>query len=228
MKLLVVDDDRMFAELVRRGMVEEGHTVDVARNLAEARVTALVNEYDGLILDVMLPDGNGLQIAREVRQAGRATPILMLTANDTTADVVRGLDSGADDYLTKPCDMGELKARVRAMLRRGGARRDDRLAFGGLSLDRPTRSAAVHGTPLDVTPKEFTLLEYLLLRPEQVVTRTELLEKVWDLHFDPGSNVVDVHVARLRSKLRRAPEGPQLVTKRGVGFMLVLPRTVAT
>ena len=214
----------MFAELVRRGMVEEGHTVDVAKNAAEARVTALVNEYDGIILDVMLPDGNGVQIAREIRAAGRATPILMLTGSDSTADVVRGLDNGADDYLTKPFEMSVLKARVRALLRRGGSRRSDTLTFGGVELDRLARRASVQGQRLDLTPKEYGLLEYMLLHAEEVVTRTELLEKVWDLHFDPGSNVVDVHVARLRGKLRGTPGGAQLVTMRGVGFMLSLPQ----
>ncbi len=220
MKLLVVDDDRMFAELVRRGMTEEGHTVDVARTLAEGRVTALVNDYDGVILDVMLPDGNGIQLAREIRSSGRTRPILRLTGNDSTEDVVRGLDNGADDYLTKPFEMTELKARMRALLRRGGGRRAEALSYGGVELDRMARRATAGGQRLDLTPKESNLLEYLLLHPEEVVTRTELLEKVWDLHFDPGSNVVDVHVARLRGKLRKAACAAQLVTMRGVGFML--------
>lgn len=226
MKLLVVDDDRMFAELVRRGLKEEGYTVDTAPNIAEGRLAALVHEYDGIILDVVLPDGNGMQLARELRSQGRATPILMLTSNDSTSDVVRGLDHGADDYLTKPVELLELKARVRALLRRGGARRTETLAFGGIVIDRLAHRATLHGRPLDLTPKEFSLLEHLLLHPDKVVTRTELLEKVWDLQFDPGSNVVDVHVARLRGKLRRS-DGPELRTVRGVGFQLAGPAAVA-
>ena len=222
MKLLVVDDDRMFAELVRRGLKEEGHTVDVANNAAKGREAVMVHDYDAIVLDVMLPDGTGLEIARDLRRAGRATPILMLTGNDATDDVVRGLDSGADDYLTKPFEMSELKARVRALVRRGGARRTEMITCGGVVLDRLAHRATAHGRPMDLTPKEYSLLEYLLLHQEKVVTRTELLEKVWDLHFDPGSNVVDVHVARLRTKLRQHKAEPQLRTIRGVGFMLSL------
>jgi DNA-binding response OmpR family regulator len=181
---------------------------------------AFVYDYDAIVLDVVLPDASGLQIVRALRQEGRATPVLLLTGNRESEDVVRGLDAGADDYLTKPFDMDVLKARVRALLRRGGARRTDRLAFGGIVVDRLTRQAATEGRKLQLTPKEYSLLEHLIVNAERVVTRTELLEKVWDVHFDPGSNVVDVHVARLRDKLRRIGSMAQLVTIRGTGFML--------
>ena len=220
LKLLVVEDDRMFAELIRRGLKEEGYAVDVASDAAEGRTLAFVHEYDAILLDVVLPDGTGLEIAEALRGDGRQTPILMVTGEDTPAAVVRGLDIGADDYLTKPFDLLELKARVRALVRRGGARRAEWLALADVAVDRMAHRATVDGKKMDLTPKEFALLAYLLLHAEGVVTRTDLLEKVWDFHFDPGSNVVDVHVARLRAKLRRYGARARLVTVRGAGFML--------
>jgi DNA-binding response OmpR family regulator len=220
LKLLVVEDDRMFAELIRRGLKEEGYAVDVAGDVAQGRMLAFVHDYDAILLDVMLPDGTGFQIARALREQGRHTPILMVTGEDDPTDVVHGLDIGADDYLTKPFDIRELKARVRALVRRGGARRQENLALAGVVLDRVGHRAMVDDRKLDLTPKEFSLLAYLLLHAERVVTRTELLEKVWDFHFDPGSNVVDVHVARLRGKLRRHNARARLATVRGAGFML--------
>ena len=208
----------MFAELVRRGLREEGYAVDVAADGAQGRMLASVHEYDAILLDYMLPDGTGLQVAQALRREGRATPILMLTGNNSPADVVRALDAGADDYVTKPCDMGVLKARVRALLRRGGASRMERLALGGVAVDRVHHEATVDGGRLQLTPKEFSLLAYFLEHAEEVVTRTDLLEKVWDLRFDPGSNVVDVHVARLRAKLRQRGARARIATVRGAGF----------
>ena len=219
LKLLVVEDDRMFAELIRRGLKEEGYAVDVAGDVTQGRMLALVHEYDAILLDVVLPDGTGFQLAEALRDKGRQTPIIMVTSNDATGDKIKGLDVGADDYLTKPFDIRELKARVRALVRRGGSRRPENLVLAGVEVDRVGHRATVDGRKMDLTPKEFSLLAYLLLHAEKVVTRTELLEKVWDFHFDPGSNVVDVHVARLRSKLRRM-DGPELRTVRGVGFTL--------
>lgn len=220
LKLLVVEDDRMFAELMRRGLKEEGYAVDVAGDVAEGRLLALVHDYDAILLDVVLPDGTGLQLATALRDQGRHTPILMVTGEDDPADVVQGLDVGADDYLTKPFDIRELKARVRALVRRGGARRAETLSLGGVVLDRLGHRAMVGDRRMDLTPKEFSLLAYFLLHAESVVTRTDLLEKVWDFHFDPGSNVVDVHVARLRAKLRRYGADARVATVRGAGFML--------
>ena len=210
----------MLSELVRRALVEEGYAVDVAPDGAQAEALAFVNEYDAIVLDLVLPGKSGLHLLQQMRREGRLTPTLILTGRRTKQDVVRGLDIGADDYLTKPFDLDELKARVRALVRRGGARRNEEVVFGGIVLDRRRRQVTVDGNSQRVTPKEFALLEYLLLRAEEVVTRTELLEKVWDLHFDPGSNVVDVHVARLRAKLRLGKAGVQLDTVRGVGFVL--------
>src|SRR5688572_13113280 len=189
MKLLVVEDDRMLSELVRRALVEEGYTVDVASDGEQAETLAFVNDYDAIVLDLVLPGRSGLQLLQQMRREGRLTPTLILTGRRTKHDVVRGLDVGTDDYLTKPFDLDELKARVRALVRRGGSRRSELLATGGVLLDPRRRQATADGTPLRMTPKEFALLEHLMMRAEEVVTRTELLEKVWDLHFDPGSNV---------------------------------------
>jgi DNA-binding response OmpR family regulator len=220
LKLLVVEDDRLFAELIRRGLNEEGYSVDVACDVAEGRALAFVHEYDAILLDVVLPDGTGLQLASALRDQGRRTPILMVTGENETTDVVAGLDVGADDYLTKPFDIQELKARVRALVRRGGARRAETLSVGDVSVDRVAHRALVGSRRMDLTPKEFSLLAFFLVHAESVVTRTELLEKVWDFNFDPGSNVVDVHIARLRAKLRRYGATARLATVRGAGFML--------
>jgi len=223
MKILVVEDDRKVAGFIEQGLREEGYAVDVAPDGDEATMLAHVYEYDMLVLDVMLPKKTGLQVAAELRREGRKTPILMLTARDATEDVVRGLDAGADDYLTKPFKFDELLARVRALVRRGGASRTELLRYGPVELDRLKHKVMVDGKRLDLTPKEFQLLEHFLLRPEDVIRRTELLEKVWDLHFDPESNVVDVHVGNLRRKLREAAGVDLVQTVRGVGFRLQSP-----
>lgn len=223
MKLLIVDDDTLLADYIRQALQEESYAVDVAHNCAEGRTLALIYPYDGMVLDVMMPDGTGFDLLTELRAKGYMVPVLMLTSRDTKEDVIRGLDAGADDYLVKPFVVGELKARVRALLRRGGARRTEQVQFGDLALDRLTHTVSRDGKKLRLTPKEYTLLEYFLLNPQRVVSRTELLEKVWDIHFDPGSNVVDTHVARLRGKLERYGVKTQLATVRGAGFMLTLP-----
>jgi DNA-binding response OmpR family regulator len=220
MKILVVEDDRKVAGFIEQGLKEEGHVVDVAPDGDEALMLAHVYDYDIILLDVVLPKKNGFQVATELRREGRTTPILMLTSRDATEDIVRGLDAGADDYLAKPFRFDELLARIRALHRRGGAERLDTLAYGPVTLDRLRHQAAVQGRPLDLTPKEFQLLEYFLLHPEEVVRRTTLLEKVWDMHFDPESNVVDVHVGNLRRKLHTAAGKHMVETVRGVGFSL--------
>ncbi len=220
MKILVVEDDRKVAGFIEQGLREEGYAVDLAADGDAATMLAHVNEYDLLVLDVMLPKKTGLQVAAELRREGSKTPILMLTARDATEDVVRGLDAGADDYLTKPFKFEELLARVRALVRRGGASRTELLSYGPVELDRLKHTVKVQGKRLDLTPKEFQLLEHFMLRPEDVVRRTELLEKVWDMRFDPESNVVDVHVGNLRRKLRDAAGVDVIHTVRGVGFRL--------
>jgi len=225
MKILVVEDDRKVAGFIEQGLREEGYAVDIAPDGDEATMLAHVYEYDLVVLDVMLPKKTGLQVAAELRREGRKTPILMLTARDTTEDVVRGLDAGADDYLTKPFKFDELLARVRALVRRGGAGRTELLSYGPLELDRLKHKVRVDGKHLELTPKEFHLLQHFLLHPEEVVRRTELLEKVWDMHFDPESNVVDVHVGNLRRKLKAAAGRELIQTVRGVGFRLQEPDT---
>jgi two-component system, OmpR family, copper resistance phosphate regulon response regulator CusR len=220
MRILVVEDDRKVAGFIEMGLREEGYAVDLARDGDEAIVLAHVNDYDAILLDLMLPKKNGLQVAAELRREGRTTPILMLTARDASEDVVRGLDAGADDYLTKPFKFDELLARLRALVRRGGATRVERLTAGPLELDRLKHQAYVGGRSLDLTPREFQLLEHFMMHKEDVVRRTELLEKVWDMHFDPESNVVDVHVGNLRRKLREAGYDGLIKTVRGVGFRL--------
>src|SRR5512145_1433433 len=222
MKVLVVEDDRKVAGFIEQGLKEEGWIVDVAPDGEEATMLAHVYQYDVILLDVVLPKKNGFQVAAELRREGRNTPILMLTSRDAVEDVVRGLDAGADDYLSKPFRFEELLARMRALVRRGGAERLEMLRYGDLALDRLRHVAMVGDKRLDLTAKEFQLLEFFLLHPEEVVRRTTLLEKVWDMHFDPESNVVDVHVGNLRRKLAAAA-GEQLIqTVRGVGFSLRL------
>ncbi|MDP2470377.1 MAG: response regulator transcription factor [Candidatus Palauibacterales bacterium] len=220
MRILVVEDNKKVASFVEKGLREEGYAVDTAHDGVDGALKANLYDYDLLLLDIMLPGKSGLEIVHEIRRQASSVPVLLLSALDATEDVVRGLDLGADDYLTKPFTFDELLARVRALLRRGGSRRTERLIYHDLDVDRIRHVASRAGERLDLTPKEYQLLEYFMLRPEQVVRRTELLEKVWDLQFDPMSNVVDVHVANLRKKLHSGSGAPVLRTVRGVGYVL--------
>ncbi len=220
MKVLVVEDDRKVAGFIEQGLREEGYVVDIAADGEEATMLAHVYDYDVVLLDIVLPKKNGFQVATELRREGRNVPILMLTSRDSLEDVVRGLDSGADDYLPKPFHFDELLARMRALSRRGGAERMEILRFGTITMDRLRHEVTVDNDVLDLTAKEFQLLEYFMLHPEEVVRRTTLLEKVWDMHFDPESNVVDVHVGNLRRKLKNLTTAQRIETIRGVGFSL--------
>ena len=222
MRILVVEDDRKVASFIKQGLQEEGHAVDVATDGDQACSLAHLYGYDAILLDVMLPRESGFEVAAKLRREGRNTPILMLTARDASEDIIRGLDAGADDYLTKPFRFEELLARLRALTRRGGGggAHPDALHFGPITVDRLKHRALVNGARLDLTPKEFHLLEYFLLHADQVVRRTTLLEKVWDMNFDPESNVVDVHLGNLRRKLAAATGDRLLQTVRGVGFAL--------
>jgi len=220
MRILVIEDDRKIASFLERGFREEGYAVDVAHDGTEGALNAHIYDYDLLIVDIMLPGKNGYEIVREVRRAGKDVPVLILTARDSTQDIVTGLDVGADDYMTKPFSLDELMARARALLRRGGATRTETLVYADLQMDRIRHVVQRGGAELSLTPREFQLLEYFLLHPEEVVRRTELLEKVWDLSFDPMTNVVDVHIGNLRRKLSAGGAGQLIHTVRGVGYTL--------
>jgi two-component system OmpR family response regulator len=223
MKALLVEDDATMAMLTRQVLEQEGFAVDHASTGTEGETLALVNEYDAIILDLVLPDRNGLSILQALRKEGRTTPVIVLTGNQESSTTVRALDAGADDYVTKPIVIDEFRARMRALVRRGGAKRTEQLSGGNVVLNRLTREVFVNGTECALTAKEFQLLEHFLINRGQVVSRSELLEKVWDMHFDPGSNVVDVHVTRLRKKLESATADVKIAAKRGMGFVLVTP-----
>lgn len=227
MKLLLVEDDKLTAEFIKNGLQEDGHEVDHVITGREGLMCARMTAYDALILDLNLPDTTGFAITESLRNEGKSVPILMLTAAARTEYVVQGLNAGADDYLTKPFQIEELRARVRALTRRGGATRTEEIRVGTLVLNRLTHQIFREDTkPMRLTPKEYKLLEYFLMRPQQVVSRTELLEKVWEMSFDPRSNVVDSHVARVRTKLRKIPGAPQIETARGFGYILDVDGTV--
>lgn len=220
MKVLVIDDDRILADYIRLALGEDGHAVDVSHTGEEGESLAMVHDYDAIILDYVLPRITGIEVLRNLRGRGCATPIVMLTARDSKTDLVDGLDAGADDYLIKPFVIAELRARVRALARRGRVQAETASTFEDLSIDRLRHRVTSSGKPLSLTPKEYSLLGYMIAQAGQIVTRTELLEKVWDIQFDPGSNVVDVHVARLRSKLQAAGSTAAISTLRGSGFIM--------
>lgn len=228
MKLLLVEDEALVSNFVKLVLREEGHSVDVVRTTGEARDVAAVHDHDALIVDFHLPDGTGLDVVQAVRGRGSPVPILMLSGVGDEDTVVACLDAGADGYLTKPFGVAELKARVRALVRRAAPVPEDRLQLGSFVMERLARRVRVNGREISLTPREFALAEYLLLRGGTPVSRGELLEKVWEMNFDPGSNLVDVHVARLRGKLQRAGADVSIETVRGVGFMLVEDPPTAT
>jgi len=220
MRALVVEDGSKMAALLRRGLQEEGFAVDVAANGEDGSWLGAENDYDVILLDVMLPDVDGFEVCRRLRAADRWAPILMLTARDGVQDRVAGLDAGADDYLTKPFSFDELFARVRALLRRGPSERPSVLAVGDLALDPATRRVSRGDEVIDLTPKEFGLLELFLRHPGEALSRTRILEHVWDFAYDGDSNVVDVYVRYLRQKVDRPFGRRSIETVRGVGYRL--------
>jgi len=220
LRLLVVEDAVKLAALLKRGFEEEGYAVDVVGGGEEAVWIATENPYDAIVLDVVLPDIDGFEVCARLRRAGRWAPVVMLTARDAVDDRVRGLDSGADDYLTKPFAFPELVARVRALLRRGGAARPAVLAVGDLTLDPATRSVHRGDSEITLTGKEFALLEYFMRHPDEVLSRTQLIEHVWDFAFDGDPHVVSVYVGYLREKVDRPFARRSLQTVRGMGYRI--------
>lgn len=223
MRILVVDDDKAILKLIARVLQSEGYAIDTATTGEEARTLGLVNDYDGIILDLQLGDRHGFEILQELRRNGRRAPVLLYSGRADTDSIVRGLDAGADDYVVKPVSNEELRARVRTLIRRGaaGSRVSEQIRVGNLTLNRLTRRLTANAEDVSLTAMELKLLEHLMLRAGETVTRSELHDKVWDMHFDPSSNVIDAHVARLRKKLESAAASPKIVTRRGIGFELI-------
>lgn len=220
MRILLVEDQKNVARFVSRGLREQSFAVDVAADGEEALELAGANDYDVIILDLMLPKVDGFEVCRRLRDRGATTPILMLTARDDKRSRIEGLDTGADDYLTKPFDFDELLARVRALLRRTREYRPPRLAIADLELDTNMHRAVRGGRPVSLTAKEFALLEYLLRNRGRVVSRLELAEHVWDRSFDPFSNLVEVYVGRLRKKIDSGADVKLIHTRRGIGYTI--------
>jgi heavy metal response regulator len=220
MRVLVVEDEEAIAAFLRQGLTEAGYAVDLAVDGAEALHWAAIAAYDAILLDVMLPEQDGLAVCAELRRRGVRAPVLMLTARDAIADRVHGLDSGADDYLVKPFAFAELLARIRALLRREPALKGTVLQVDDLTLDSVSREVRRGGRVITVTTKEYSLLEFLMRHPNQSLTRATIAEHVWDYDFDNLTNIIDVHVFALRRKLDDGHEVKLLHTVRGVGYRL--------
>lgn len=220
MRLLVVEDEPQMARILKRGLEEEGFAVDVAVDGDEGVWYGSENEYDAIILDVMLPGVDGFEVLGRLREGRRWAPVLMLTARDALEDRIRGLDHGADDYLTKPFAFAELLARIRALMRRGARERPAVLSVGDLVLDPATRDVRRGDVSIALTAKEFALLEFLMRRAGEVLSKTSLVEHVWDFAFDSESNVVEVYIGYLRNKIDRPFGRESLETVRGAGYRL--------
>ncbi len=220
MKILVVEDEKKAAAYLRKGLAESGFVVDLAAEGEDGLQLARGGGYDLVVLDVMLPGRDGWSVLAELRRAGVQTPVLFLTAKDALGDRVKGLNLGADDYLVKPFAFSELLARVRSILRRGPARREETIRRGDLEIDPVRHRASRAGRKIDLTPKEFALLWFLVRHAGEVQSRTVIAEEVWDMNFDGGTNVVDVHVRRLRSKVDDPFDRKLIHTVRGMGYVL--------
>jgi len=219
-RVLIVEDEPKSAAYLRKGLSEHGYVADLVQNGEDGLYLAQSSDYDLLVLDVMLPGRDGWSVIAELRRSGKQTPVLFLTARDSVPDRVKGLELGADDYLVKPFAFSELLARIRTILRRGPVRQIETLRLADLELDPMTHKATRAGKRLDLTPKEFLLLALLVRRAGEVLSRTLIAEQVWDMNFDSATNVVDVHVRRLRSKVDDPYERKLIRTVRGVGYVV--------
>lgn len=220
LRVLIVEDEPRIAAFVRQGLVEAGYAVDAAGDGEEGLAFATSGEHDILVVDILLPKSSGLQLLREFRGRGFSAPVLLLTARDTIEDRVAGLDAGADDYLVKPFAFAELLARIRALLRRPPLQSDPILCVGALEVDTARRTACLGERPIDLSPREFAVLEYLVRHPGQVLTRAQIAEHVWSFEFAAGSNVLDVYIGYLRRKLDQDVTQSLIETVRGVGYRL--------
>jgi DNA-binding response OmpR family regulator len=223
MRLLLVEDDSRIARFVARGLQEQSYAVDVVAHSDEALYRVEINDYDLVVLDVMIPGKDGFATCRGIRDLGKRMPVLMLTARDAVEDRIKGLDSGADDYLTKPFEFGELLARLRALLRRSKDLQPAQIRVGDLQLDTGAQTATRGNRVISLTSKEYALLEFLARNAGRVIGRAEIAEHVWDESFDPFSNLIEVYVNRLRRKLGEEGENSLLQTRRGSGYILSSP-----
>jgi len=222
-RILIVDDDARLRSVIERGLSEEGYAVDVARDGEEGQYLAEINNYDLVVLDIMMPKADGLAVCRNLREAQVETPIMMLTARDAVPDRVTGLDAGADDYLVKPFAFEELIARVRALTRRQAPSRSTALSVGDLKLDTVTRRLRRRGLDVELTSKEYAVIEYLMRNPDAVITRGMVEEHAWNNDFDSVSNLVDVYIRRLRVKIDEVGGPSAIETIRGAGYRLRVP-----
>jgi len=224
MRILIIEDDKNLGAFLRKAFREEGYAVDLADAGDTGLATALDGAYDCVVLDLMLPGCDGFEVVRELRERGAHTPVLMLTARGELTAKVRGLEGGADDYLTKPFDLPELLARVQALIRRAGFKRaDSTLEVGVIRLDPIARTVSVAAQTVDLSPREFALLEFLMRNADRTMSRSRIAEAVWNYQFDPSTNVVDVYVNYLRKKLGTMSDGTEIRTVRGVGYRLEGP-----
>jgi len=223
MKILLLEDDVRLSGLLLRGLRREGHAVDHAASIEDGRWRATESPYDAMIFDVMLPDGDGYSLCRDLRSAGRWSPVLFLTARDAVEDRVRGLDAGGDDYLVKPFAFTELLARLRALTRRGTVERPTVLQVGDLEIDPAAHRARAAGRDLELTSRQFTLLEFFARNVDAVLSRSAILDQVWDWAFEGSPRIIDVYVRSLREALGKAPQRPRIETVRGAGYVLRSP-----
>jgi DNA-binding response OmpR family regulator len=219
-RILIIEDNTHLASAIQQGLCAQGYSVDVAQSAAEGESLAASVPYDLLLMDLMLPDSHGIELCKRLRRGGVTTPVLMLTALSGQNNKVRGFDAGADDYLTKPFEFDELLARIRAILRRGTASEASKLACHGLEIDLLTRSVRREGREIRLSPKEFALLEFLARNQDRVVDRATIAQKVWDIQYEPSSNVIDVYISALRKKIDRGFDTPLIQTVVRMGYRL--------